>query len=111
MLTGYSDPADAARAILAEGPRFAAVTMGAKGSCYAAEGFCGYAEPYPVQAVDTTGAGDVFFATFLFEFLSKNISLADGAAVRNAVLRANKAAALCTTKKGGAPSVPGYGEL
>ena len=111
MLTGHTDPADIARALLSEGPRFAAVTMGEKGSYYAAEQVSGYAEPYPVRAVDTTGAGDVFFATFLHEFVKKEISLSDGEAVRSAVLRANKAAALCTTKKGGAPSVPEYDSL
>ena len=111
MLTGYADPAEIARALLAEGPRFAAVTMGEKGSYYAAEQISGYAEPYPVRAIDTTGAGDVFFGTFLHEFVTKELSLSDGAAVRSAVLRANKAAALCTTKKGGAPSVPDYDSL
>ena len=111
MLTGLSDPAAIARALLDEGPKFAAVTMGAKGSCYAAGDFCGYAEPYSVRAVDTTGAGDVFFATFLHEYVTKEISLTDEASVRRAVLLANKAAALCTTKKGGAPSVPDYADL
>ena len=111
MLTGYADPADAARAILAEGPRFAAVTMGEKGSYYAAGDYGGYAEPFPVRAVDTTGAGDVFFATFLHEFVTKEISVSDEEAVRRAVLLANKAAALCTTKKGGALSVPDYASL
>lgn len=111
MLTGFSDPADIARVLLAEGPRFAAVTMGEKGSYYAAETYDGFAEPYPVRAVDTTGAGDVFFATFLHEFVVKKLSLADEQSVRSAVLRANKAAALCTTKKGGAPSVPDYDSL
>ena len=111
MLTGYADPAAIARVILAEGPRFAAVTMGEKGSYYAAEGYGGYAEPFPVRAVDTTGAGDVFFATFLHEFVTKEISVSDEEAVWRAVLLANKAAALCTTKKGGAPSVPDYASL
>ena len=111
MLTGLADPVDIARAILREGPRFAAVTMGAEGSVYAAGDFAGYAEPYPVRAIDTTGAGDVFFATFLYEFVTKNLSFTDEASIRTAVLKANKAAALCTTAKGGAPSVPEYGLL
>ena len=75
MLTGLTDPASIARALLNDGPKFAAVTMGEKGSCYAAGDFCGYAEPYSVRAVDTTGAGDVFFATFLHEYVTKEISL------------------------------------
>ncbi len=111
MLTGLKDPIDIARAILREGPRFAAVTMGAEGSCYAASNFAGYAEPFRVHAIDTTGAGDVFFATFLHEFVMKNLSLEEEAPIRAAVLKANRAAALCTTKKGGAPSVPEYRDL
>ena len=111
MLTGLTDPIQIARAILAEGPKFAAVTMGEKGSCYAACDYAGYAEPYRVTPIDTTGAGDVFFATFLHEYVTKGLELCDEASVRAAVLKANKAAALCTTKKGGAPSVPDYAAL
>ena len=108
MMTGFTDPAEIASALLSAGPRFAAVTMGGEGSYFAARTASGYAAPYPVMPVDTTGAGDVFFATFLHEFVTRSIAFEDGEAIRRAVCRANKAAALCTTKKGGAPSVPDY---
>ena len=111
MLTGFSDPEDIARAVLAAGPRFAAVTMGEKGSCFAAGDSFLFAEPYRVTPIDTTGAGDVFFATFLYEFITKEICFGDTDGLLGAVLKANKAAALCTTKKGGAPSVPDYSLL
>ena len=111
MLTGERVPEAIADALLSHGIRFAAVTLGEKGSYYATESCRGYAEPYKVRAIDTTGAGDVFFGTFLHEYLKKNVSLDDPEAVRSIVLRANKAAALCTTRKGGAPSVPDYSEI
>ncbi len=111
MLTGYRDPEQIARAILEKGPRFAAVTMGEKGSCFASGDVFSFVGPYPVTPVDTTGAGDVFFATFLFEFVTKGLRFGDGEALRTAMGRANKAAALCTTKKGGAPSVPDYASI
>lgn len=111
MLTGLSDPMGIAREIVRQGPRFAAVTMGGRGSCYATSSASGYAEPFPVNPIDTTGAGDVFFGTFLYEFITKSISFDDGEQLMTAMRRANKAAALCTTKKGGAPSVPDYAEI
>ena len=111
MITGISDPLSIAREIIRRGPSFAAVTMGENDSCFATRSCSGYAEPYRVVPVDTTGAGDVFFGTFLFEFLKNNISFDDGEALLAAMRRANKAAALCTTKKGGAPSVPDYSSI
>lgn len=111
MLTGYSEPEKAAKELHSHGIKFAAVTLGENGSFYSTDKYSGYAEPFKVNAIDTTGAGDVFFGTFLYEYMSKNISLENESDVRAAVLKANKAAALCTTKKGGAPSIPEYCDI
>ena len=111
MLTGLTEPLEIAKALVAQGPKFVAVTLGKKGSCYATATCSGHHDLYPAETIDTTGAGDVFFGTFLYEYITKGFSFDDAEALNTAVYRANKAAGLCTAKKGGAPSVPDYSEI
>lgn len=68
-LAGGGDPAGACRRIRELGPCLAAVTLGERG--YAAS-FAGKelrTPAYPVEAVDTTGCGDVFHAGFILGLL------------------------------------------
>jgi len=53
----------------------------------------------PVQAVDTTAAGDTFIGFFLAELLSSE-------SVENALAIANQAAAISVTRQGAADSIP-----
>lgn len=112
MMTGISDPAACAEALTGMGPSFAAVTVGADGAYYSSA-LCGvgYVPAYPAKTIDTTGAGDTFFGTFLYEYAVKGLDLSDPAAVRAAVEKAVKAAGLSTEKKGAAPSIPFYEQL
>ena len=65
---GRDDPAAAALAIRRAGPPIAAVTVGAHGVHLAAEET--FHQPaFPVEVVDTTGAGDVFHGAFLIGLL------------------------------------------
>ncbi len=69
------------------------LTLGAKGSMLASRAGYAHAPPFPVTAVDTTGAGDAFIgslATFLTEGLPE----------QEAVTRANLYAALSATRTG-----------
>ncbi len=71
QLIGDRDPLDACALLLEQGPRLAAVTLGAAG--YGA--LCGTTAirkpAYPVAAVDTTGCGDVFHAGFIFGLIQQ----------------------------------------
>lgn len=69
-LTQGGTPVDACRIMAGLGPRVAGVTLGAAG--YVALGDGGLIEgtAYAVQAVDTTGCGDIFHAGFIFGLLS-----------------------------------------
>lgn len=60
------DPHEACRRIAELGPKVAGVTLGAKGYVALAEGRWIEEPAYPVEAVDTTGCGDVFHAGFIF---------------------------------------------
>lgn len=76
-----------------------AVTLGAAGAIAATAGGIFRAPGYPVQAVDTTGAGDIFHAGFIYGLL-RRWSLEETLAFANAT------AALKCTKLGGRPGIP-----
>jgi sulfofructose kinase len=68
-LTGLKEPEEALRKIQAAGPRVAAMTLGPRGAL-AFDGERFYESPgYQVATLDTTGAGDVFHAGFLYGVL------------------------------------------
>ena len=79
--------------LLGSGFRRVVLTLGAKGALLASASERVHLPPFPVHAVDTTGAGDAFIgslATFLGE----------GLAEQEAVTRANLYAALSATRVG-----------
>jgi ribokinase len=88
------EPGAAADMLVASGADIACVTLGAKGVVIAANGLPTTSIPgVPVDAVDTTGAGDVFAGVLLHEML-------DGVPVVDAARRANLRAAQSTTTFG-----------
>ncbi|MFD5320157.1 carbohydrate kinase family protein [Streptomyces sp. NPDC127098] len=98
-------PRAAARALTERVP-IAVVTMGAEGA-YAADGRTGETAEVPailVEALDTTGAGDVFVAGFVTGTLA-GWPLADRLAL------AGLTAALSVQEFGGSLSAPGWGEV
>ena len=68
-LLSREDPEEACRRIANLGPRVAAVTLGSRGYVALAEGHRIRRPAYPVEAVDTTGCGDVFHAGFIHGLL------------------------------------------
>ena len=65
LITGKGNPETAAHALLGMGPACVAVTLGREGSIALTRGASARQAAYPVQAVDTTGAGDAFWCGFL----------------------------------------------
>ncbi|MBC7221550.1 ribokinase [Candidatus Bipolaricaulota bacterium] len=108
ILGGWSgNPEDlerAGRAFLARGVKALVVTAGSAGAYLVeAEGFAHF-PAFPVEAVDTTGAGDAFCAALA-------VKLGSGRGLYEAIGFANAAAALATTKKGAVPSLPTLSEV
>ena len=64
-LTGESDPVSAAK-VLSTKVNVVAVTLGARGSLVIQDGVAHEIEPFKVNAVDTTGAGDAYAGATLF---------------------------------------------
>jgi ribokinase len=97
--TGEPSPRNALKRLFAGPCRFAAVTLGKKGSL----GFDGKrffrCPPFDVKVVDTTGAGDVYHGAFVFAY-------AQGRAWPECMRFATVVAALKCTAFGGRTGIP-----
>ncbi|NJO06622.1 MAG: ribokinase, partial [Chloroflexaceae bacterium] len=91
--------AQAARALQQQGARSVVVTLGRQGALLLHEGQLYQQAAYPVQAVDTTAAGDAFVGAFA-------VALAEGLAPHEALRRGAAAGALAATQLGAQPSLP-----
>lgn len=102
-LTGEADTARALRQ-LASGHPMACVTLGERGAMLVAGEDLHVVEGHRVDAVDTTGAGDVFRGAFIEAFLRREPP--------ERILRwANAAAAVSCTREGAIGSVPRREEI
>ena len=93
------DAAACAATLLEKGFRRVVITLGARGSWVADSAGYFHVPPFPVTAVDTTGAGDAFIGSLA-------VFLAEGVPQNEAVARANLYAALSTTGVGAQKSFP-----
>ena len=93
-----------AAALLAKGFRRVLITLGSRGSLLADSNGYVHIEPFPVTAVDTTGAGDAFIGSLA-------VFLAEGLPEKDAIARASLYAALSTTRVGTQKSFPRRAEL
>lgn len=103
-LTGEPDTATAAHHLSARTGNWVVVTLGAQGALVVRGDDVRLVPPYPVDAVDSTGAGDTFTGVFA-------ASLARGSDVPSSVRRANVAAALSVTAIGARAGMPHTGEI
>lgn len=97
-----TDAASAERAgrwFLAQGVGAAVITLAGQGSCVVTADGATVVPPFPVEAVDTTAAGDAY-AGYL------GAALANGSTLTDAVRLATAAGALTVTKQGASPSLP-----
>lgn len=108
LLTGKKEPEEAISYLLDKGVRCAVITMGKKGAM-AGVGSVSTAVPTFESAavVDTTGAGDSFWAAFL-SCVIKNGGISELASenVAQYLRYANAAATVCVGKRGAIPAMP-----
>jgi sulfofructose kinase len=103
-LAGEGNPIEACRRIADLGPRVAAVTRGAQGYVAWQGGKMMERPAYAVEAIDTTGCGDVFHAGFIYGLIrgwnhEKSFDLAAWAAAR------------VSLQMGGRSGIPSLGEI
>ncbi len=110
LLTGEREPAAAAAALIAGGARCAAVTLGANGALIRTDKFSALSAACAGPVIDTTGAGDTFFAALLYRLLDSG--LPDSAdALADCGRFANAAAALRVGRRGAIPAMPTLAEV
>lgn len=113
LAAGTEEPCAAGEYILSRGAKLVLVTDGANGVRYFSEKGRGLIPAIEVKAVDTTGAGDIFFGTFLYEMLKldKPVALLEVREIRSCIKRAVIMSGLSTLKHGAIPSIPDYAVL
>ncbi len=109
VLTGTAvyTPEDATRAaqqLLGRGVKRLVVTLGRQGTLFCDGTSAMHYPAFPVEAVDTTGAGDAFNGALA-------MGLAVGGSYEQALPLANAAAALACTKRGAQTSFPTHAEV
>lgn len=102
--TGEADPAKGLARIAARSPAALAVTLGPAGVLLREEGRSVRLPAFPVRAVDTLGAGDVFHGALA-------LALAEGRPWREALRFAAAAAALRCARPGGREAFPTRAEV
>lgn len=108
LLTGQTDFAAGAQALVDGGAKLALVTAGERGCWYAAACGAGYVPSIRVDAVDTTGAGDTFLGALLSGVLDCGCPVEDIVEdkLREIIRFANVAGALCTAGRGAIAAMP-----
>ncbi|MBN2702170.1 MAG: carbohydrate kinase family protein [Methylohalobius sp. ZOD2] len=96
---GYDEPRRALGELAAKSPA-AVITLGEEGLIWQRGDEYGEMAAFPVDAVDTTGAGDSFHGAFA-------VAVAEEVPWANALRFASAAAALCCTQMGARPGIPG----
>ena len=112
LLTGENSVEEAAKKISLEGPELVIISLGAKGSYYYYKGMQGRVSSYATNPVDTTGAGDCFFAAFIYKIVA-NGGIADlnEDKLTEMLDFANASGAICVTKRGGVTGSSSYDEI
>ena len=108
MLSGKTTTEEAERFFLGLGISLVLITDAENGAYFATASGRGHAPSADVSAVDTTGAGDIFFGSFIHKFISSGKALDElniGDIAEFAAFAANNAGK-STLKKGGLPSIP-----
>ena len=104
LFTGISDREKALIEIQKQTPGFLCATLGPEGAMALVDGEILYAKGFPIHVVDTTGAGDVFHAGFVYGLL-QNWEVVE-------ILRfANAVAALKCCDLGGRKGIPSLEEV
>ncbi len=109
LLTGTADLENGADKLLSYGISFVAITLGEKGSYFATKNHKGYVKTINVDAVDTTGSGDAFWGTLLYQLKDMNKEEIANLAyedLEKIVKLCNVAGSLTATKKGAIPAIP-----
>ncbi len=110
LLTQTREVEKGCTALLARGPQWIVVTLGAQGSYFHSAQKRGYARGFQVDALDSTGCGDAFVGALLTQLVKFGMNELD-AHLEAALEYANAAGALTATRRGAIPALPTEAEV
>lgn len=111
LLSGFSDPEEAAEALEAQGIPLVLVTLGADGVLYRFRGKTGRVSGFVTKVADTNGAGDTFFGAVLSALTEKSLVELEEIELREILKLANCAASITTSRPGAIPAMPTLQEV
>ena len=114
FLTGTQDLDAGSKCLLDKGMALVLVSLGEQGAYYRNHRSFGCVSSYPVNAVDTTGAGDAFIGAFLWRakgMTREELAFMNPAQLKQMVKFANAAGALTATGSGAIPAMPNLEQL
>ena len=103
-VTDLASAADAARILLERGVGVAIITLGPQGTFWATSEGSEYVPAFPVNGIDSVGAGDAFNGALA-------VALSEGLELGRAVKVASAAGALSVTRSGAQDSMPTCAEV
>jgi ribokinase len=103
-VNGNASESQIARALLSKGPQSVVITLGERGAYLATRKMERVIPAFEVQVRDATAAGDAFNGALA-------VALAEGCELEDAIVFANAAGALSTTRAGAQPSLPHRNEV
>lgn len=103
LITGKRSAKESVKALHEAGVKYVVLKQGKKGAMLSGPGFTASVPGYQVEAVDSTGAGDVFAGAFLAAWLK-------GQSMTEAAQFANAAAAMSVMQVGSVAGVQGFRE-
>lgn len=108
LLTGQVDPEAAAEILISQGVKIVVVTLGEKGALVRVKDGSCIVPGFKSQVVDTTGAGDSFWGSFVQQLLEKGKSVESFSLeeLKQCVTYANAVASICVSKRGAIPAMP-----
>lgn len=108
LLTDQTDPQQAATALLAQGPKVVAITLGSQGALIANAAGSRVVAGFKSKVADTNGAGDSFWGAMLYQIAhcDQNLDQIDLDTLEQFTRYANAVAALTVRKHGAIPAMP-----
>lgn len=114
LITGTRDPQQGSLLLEEKGISLILITLGARGAFFRWKGHTGHIPAIPVEATDTTGAGDAFLGAVLSRLSARGDAPLEGLEpeeLRDILTFATRAAAWTCTRSGAIPAMPTLAQL
>ncbi len=112
LVTGEKDPVLAAKILSSSGIKVVCVTLGAEGALVSTNSMIETVKGFKAkEVVDTTGAGDSFWGSFLYKIVESNKKLEEIKDYKDFVKFSNATASLCVERRGAIKAMPTLSEV